>query len=335
MLFENLVIDTFGTFLSKKSEVLVVKNKDTSQIIPILKLNAIHIISNGVSISSDVVELCSEKGIPILFANKIGRVYGMFHNASLNATVVTKRKQLESINTNKSMVVIKEVLKSKIKNQRTLINYFSRNDKEIDTEDFNRKMDGILSEIEEIQETNIDTQLRQILLLLEANSAKYYWNMFSKFIKNKKVVWKGREHRYATDIVNKSINYSYGILYGIINLSIMYAGLDPFVGFLHTDKSGKESLLYDLIEPYRIFCDKIVIRNINLSKAIQLDENDGLTQESRKLLVTELLEELSNKEEYKTEQLSIKSIIQRDIYQLASYLRDDSPMLSFYEWSWR
>jgi hypothetical protein len=47
------------------------------------------------------------------------------------------------------------------------------------------------------------------------------------------------------------LNYGYGVLYSLVEKACIYAGLDPFVGFLHTDNYVKKSLVFDLLEPYR------------------------------------------------------------------------------------
>lgn len=40
-------------------------------------------------------------------------------------------------------------------------------------------------------------------------------------------------------------------------------GLDPYVGFLHTDRSGRWSLALDMIEELRYLADRFVLRLIN------------------------------------------------------------------------
>jgi CRISPR-associated protein Cas1 len=42
------------------------------------------------------------------------------------------------------------------------------------------------------------------------------------------------------------LNYSYGVLYSLVEKACILAGLDPFVGFLHTDNYNKKSLVFDL-----------------------------------------------------------------------------------------
>ena len=60
----------------------------------------------------------------------------------------------------------------------------------------------------------------------------------------------GRKPRKG-DVINSAIDFLYAILYGIITKAIVINGLDPFYGFIHTLKSGRLSLTYDLSEMFK------------------------------------------------------------------------------------
>jgi CRISPR-associated protein Cas1 len=70
--------------------------------------------------------------------------------------------------------------------------------------------------------------------------------------------FEGRSRHPAKDGFNSMLNYAYGVLYSLVEKACIYAGLDPFVGFLHTDNYGKKSLVFDLLEPFRILADRTV-----------------------------------------------------------------------------
>jgi len=57
----------------------------------------------------------------------------------------------------------------------------------------------------------------------------------------------------ASDPVNLALNYAYGVLEGECRRAINSVGLEPSAGFLHdfADYQPKQSLVYDLQEPYR------------------------------------------------------------------------------------
>ena len=63
-----------------------------------------------------------------------------------------------------------------------------------------------------------------------------------------------KKHQYnASDPVNLTLNYAYGVLEGECRRAINIVGLEPSVGFLHdfADYQTKQSLVYDLQEPFR------------------------------------------------------------------------------------
>jgi hypothetical protein len=60
--------------------------------------------------------------------------------------------------------------------------------------------------------------------------------------------FESRSRQPAADAFNAMLNYSCGILYSLVEKACILAGLEPFVGFLHTDNYNKKSLVYDLIE---------------------------------------------------------------------------------------
>jgi CRISPR-associated protein Cas1 len=66
----------------------------------------------------------------------------------------------------------------------------------------------------------------------------------------------------ATDPVNAALNYGYAFLEGECRRAINAVGLEPSVGFLHgvSDYQTKQSLVYDLQEPFRWLIDLTVVQ---------------------------------------------------------------------------
>jgi CRISPR-associated protein Cas1 len=62
--------------------------------------------------------------------------------------------------------------------------------------------------------------------------------------------WNGTP-RHARHPVNAALNLSYHVLAGRVERAIVARGLDPAVGSLHTERDGRNSLTYDLIEALR------------------------------------------------------------------------------------
>ena len=67
-------------------------------------------------------------------------------------------------------------------------------------------------------------------------------------------------NRYASDVINALLNYGYTVLTGEIAKFVNGLGLDPYFGFYHKMRTSFQSLIYDLIEPYRWLVDYSVFK---------------------------------------------------------------------------
>lgn len=69
-------------------------------------------------------------------------------------------------------------------------------------------------------------------------------------------------NKNARHPANAMLNYAYRVLESDTLLVATSLGLDPFIGFLHADKKGRASLVYDLMEPLRPLIDCKLIEMI-------------------------------------------------------------------------
>lgn len=79
-------------------------------------------------------------------------------------------------------------------------------------------------------------------------------------IRNPQSEFRNRQKRPAYDPFNALLNYLYGMLYTAVHLSVLKAGLDPYMGVLHADRyGGAPTLVFDAIEPYRPWADEVAL----------------------------------------------------------------------------
>lgn len=73
-----------------------------------------------------------------------------------------------------------------------------------------------------------------------------------------------RNRRPPTDNVNAMLSFAYALATNMCASALNAVGLDPFVGFMHTDRPGRKSLALDLVEEFRaLICDRFVLTLIN------------------------------------------------------------------------
>ncbi len=100
---------------------------------------------------------------------------------------------------------------------------------------------------------------------VEGRVALKYWQAYGNALP-KSLDFQGRmtssHQNNATDPVNAALNYGYGFLEGECRRAINAVGLEPSVGFLHdfSDYQTKQSLVYDLEEPFRWLIDLTVMQ---------------------------------------------------------------------------
>ena len=138
--------------------------------------------------------------------------------------------------------------------------------------------------------------------------------------------FRGRSFRPAQDEFNAMLNYAYGILYSRIERALMLAGLDPFVGFMHRDDYNSKSLVYDFIEPYRIYAERFVFRlftgkKINKTYFEQFTGGVSLNTEGKGFFVSPYLEYLdSDKIRYKGRLQTRLNAVQLEAHNVANQL---------------
>ncbi|MEM1983571.1 MAG: CRISPR-associated endonuclease Cas1, partial [Sulfolobales archaeon] len=115
-------------------------------------------------------------------------------------------------------------------------------------------------------------ELRKEVMEIEAHGARLYWSSIA-YILPKEVGFSGREQD-AHDQVNIALNYGYGILYTECWKALTLAGLDPYAGFLHTERSGKPVLVFDLVEMFRATAvDSVIISKFREGWGVEVTNN--------------------------------------------------------------
>ena len=69
-------------------------------------------------------------------------------------------------------------------------------------------------------------------------------------------------NRNARHPANAMLNYAYRVLESSMLIAVTSLGLDPYIGFLHANRRGRTSLVYDLMEPLRPLVDRKLIEMI-------------------------------------------------------------------------
>jgi CRISPR-associated protein Cas1 len=325
----ELVINTFGTSLSRDNEGFVIITKDGRQRIPAEGIKSIQ-ISRGAQITSDAVMLAIEREIEVLFMDKSGMPMGRIWSPKYGSISTIRKGQLNFTFTRDALSWIKEVIIKKIENQQALLLMMNANDKAVLTQ-----RDKTISRLEDYRtkikviEADIVSDVASQLRGWEGISSKFYFDTLNLFIPED-YRFKERSQHPATDIVNAMLNYGYGILYGRIEGALIKAGIDPYVGILHRDDYNRPVLVYDVIELYRIWVDYVVYSLVSQQVinddyySIRDDGSYWLEVLGRRILIQSL-------NDYFDEVIDVKGVSRSRLYQITLYTQHLAQLFKKYE----
>lgn len=331
----QLFISGFGLFVGKKSERVVVrKDRSICAQAPLMRLQEIIIASRGVSFSSDLLEELCERGIRVAYLTSSGKPFALLTSPMLTATVETRRAQLAAMNNERGAELCRWIVAGKLHNQEKLMRYFGKS-REGERRNALEHAAGALRRLRRAAlevEGSSPAEVRAELMGLEGTGGRMYWKEIGNMLPEG-LGFAGRSHQGAADAVNAALNYGYGILISHVWGAVMNAGLEPFAGFLHVDRSGKPSLVLDLVEEFRQpVVDRAILSWLNKGGQLGLVKGmlDGASREN---VAGRVLLRLTASEQHRGKQHQIRSIVQMQARLAASAVRGLRAYRSFsFKW---
>jgi CRISPR-associated protein Cas1 len=179
------------------------------------------------------------------------------------------------------------------------------------------------------------------LRTVEGRVALRYWQAYSSVLPES-LDFQGRmttsHQNNASDPVNLALNYAYGVLEGECRRAINTVGLEPSVGFLH-ETSGyqtKQSLVYDLQEPFRWIADVAVMEAFE-SGVLDMpdfyftgdDYRYRFEPEAKNRFLEFLCEQFNSRVRYKERGLKWDTVIEQKATELGRFLISRSGRFGF------
>ena len=315
--------------IKQKDECFLFKNQDKKLDLSPMKIESI-IISNKAMISTQAISLALENNIDLVFLDRYGFPIGRVWFSKMGSTALIRRKQLDAANCELGLNLVLDLIRQKVNNQLAFLKKlkYARPDKK---ELFQAPLNTIEGSLEALDRNFKDLdESRLIIMGLEGTAGRAYFSCISK-IMPEKFRFKGRSKRPAKNQFNAVLNYCYGVLYSRVEKACIIAGLDPFVGFMHTDNYNKKSLVFDLIEPFRIFAEQTAVYLFTGKKAkneyFDIKEHScSLNDKGKPVVIESLNRHLEEKVRYKRRNVKRKYIISHEAHKLANILLEDEAM---------
>lgn len=132
----------------------------------------------------------------------------------------------------------------------------------------------------------------QEVMAIEGSAARKYFGVFNKAFTCENVNFSQRSRRPPLDMPNAVMSFLYTIYTNEFASALETVGLDSYIGFLHSLRSGRSSLACDMVEEVRCIVDRFTITLFNLRILTEDDfesQASGaiyLNQDGRKKVLT-------------------------------------------------
>ena len=291
-LLNTLYVTSGNRYLSLDGEnVVVLEEQKEIGRIPLHNLQAI-ITFGYTGASPALMGACAQRNIDLSFMSGNGRFLARVTGEVKGNVTLRKQQYRISDDREASVQIARNFILGKVYNSRWILERAIRDyAMRLDTEMIKRKSLFLAQSLEKIRKC----ESAEELLGLEGEAASVYFSAFDEMILQQKedFYFHGRNKRPPLDNVNAMLSFGYSLLAGMCGAALEAVGLDPYVGFFHTDRPGRMSLALDIMEELRsVMVDRFVLTLINkkiVKEKYFIKKENGaviMTDEGRKIFLS-------------------------------------------------
>lgn len=339
-LLNTLYVMTPRSYLHKENEeVVITQNSEKIGSFPVILLENIICVGQ-VSCSPALMGFCAEKGVGLAFLTENGKFLARV-NGPVSGNVLLRRAQYKAADDdNTSTELAKRFVVAKLVNSRTLLLRAQRESGE------EVRANALKAAVVSIGETisSLKTNCsKETIRGKEGDAGKTYFSVFDHLIISDKKTFRftGRSRRPPLDNINAMLSFTYTLLTHDCISALETVGLDPAVGFLHSERPGRPSLALDIMEEFRsMIADRCVLNLINRRqvKASGFKKMDAggvvMDDATRKLLISSYQERKQEEiiHPFLEEKIKVGLLPYAQAMLLARYLRADTDGYPPFRW---
>lgn len=268
----QVYIDENGAQIGTEGNRLTIKYRNGDvRSFPIETIESIIMMGKS-QLTTQCMEKCMNKGIPVAFFSKGGKYFGRLMSSG-HVKPELQRKQSALYDTDFAFELSRKIIKAKIQNQTVVLRRYAKS-RDLDLSGLIVSMKSDIKHIDNVK--NIPE-----LMGYEGNSAKTYFKGLSQCVDDE-FEFEGRSKRPPKDPFNSLISLGYSILMNNIYEVVEEKGLNPYFGFMHRDGENHPTLVSDLMEEWRaVLIDSTAMSLINGKEILRLNfytdyENPGV-----------------------------------------------------------
>ena len=292
-LLNTLYVTSENSYLSLNGENIVIYEGETEKgRVPLHNLEGI--VSFGYrGTSPALMGACAQRNISLCYVTPQGKFLARVSGKIKGNVLLREQQYTSSKDSQTSLEIAKNCITGKVYNARWVLERAIRDHgMQIDAERVKNASVYLKNSLEWIRNSSSMEQLRGY----EGEAASVYFGVFDELIlqQKKDFSFNGRNKRPPLDPMNAMLSFVYTLLTNTITAALETVGLDPYVGYMHTDRPGRTSLSLDLIEELRaVLADRFVLSLVNkkivTAKNFTCKENGAvlMDEDARKRLLTE------------------------------------------------
>lgn len=209
----------------------------------------------NVQISAQAVRAVVAEGVSVAWFSAGGWLAGMATGEWHKNVVLREAQYRAAFDEGRALGVAQEVVRSKVRNQRTLL----RRNGQVD--------DNVLRELARLAESARAAGESATLLGIEGAAARLYFRELGGMFRGplaEAFAFEGRNRRPPRDPVNALLSYGYALLTKDVVGAVTAVGFDPGMGLYHRPRYGRPALALDLMEEFRpLVVDSAVLMAVN------------------------------------------------------------------------
>ena len=292
-LLNTLYVTSENSYLALDGENIVIYD-DKKELGRVPLHNLEGIVSFGYrGTSPALMGACAERNISLCYMTPQGKFLARVTGKVWGNVILREQQYASSKDEQVGLEIAQNCILGKVHNARWVLERAVRDHSmQIDAERVKKASEMLKNSLMLIQNSTSRDELRGY----EGEAASIYFSVFDELIlqQKKDFTFQGRNKRPPIDKMNAMMSFVYTLLTNMEASALECVGLDPCVGYLHTERPGRASLALDMMEELRsVLADRFVLSLVNkrmiTAKNFTQKENGAvlLDDDGRKVILTE------------------------------------------------
>ncbi|HZH28045.1 MAG TPA: type I-C CRISPR-associated endonuclease Cas1c [Azospirillaceae bacterium] len=252
----------------------------------------LHLLDGVVSLarggaSPALLAACAGAGVTVSYLDPNGRFLARVEGSRTGNVLLRRTQYRVADDPARKGPIVQAIVAAKAGNQRTVIRRALRDHGDGLAPDAKDALVSAERRLTDVVRRTLATSEVDVLRGLEGEAALTYFGVFDHLIRadGDAFAFRGRSRRPPLDRINALLSFLYAILGHDCRSALETHGLDPQVGFLHTDRPGRSSLALDLMEELRpVLADRLALSLVNRR---QLAPDDFVVEEAGAVRLTD------------------------------------------------